>query len=75
MAGLTAQEQALLETLLNKAKEPEPAPTYDTLEKIVRYLVHTSDKFSANPDDRQVMLETLDALITPPAATNAVPAN
>jgi hypothetical protein len=67
--ALTAQEQALLDSLTKKATEPEPVNQYDSLASIVKYLVQVSDKFTANPEDRSAMLSVLDALITPATAS------
>ena len=66
--ALTADEQALLDSLTKKAAEKPAGPDYDTFEKIVRYLVQTSAAFTANPEDRQVMLDVLDGFINPQAA-------
>jgi hypothetical protein len=68
--ALTADEKALLDRLTAKAEQVEDGPIFDTIEKVVRYLVQTSDKFSANPEDRQKMLDYLDSVIDPPAASS-----
>lgn len=63
--ALTAEEQALLNSLQEKAVQPEAPSKYQTLEDVVRYLVQTSDKFTANPDERTEILDFLDSLKAP----------
>jgi hypothetical protein len=63
--ALTADERALLDRLTAKADVPEEAKPELTLERVVEYLVRTSDKFTANPTDRDDFLAFLDGLINP----------
>lgn len=70
--ALTADEQALLAQLEAKANAPEAAPQYDSVEKILEYLVRTSSHFSANPEDRDEMLAFLDSKINPSTTPEAV---
>jgi hypothetical protein len=69
--ALTPQEQALLDSLTAKASEPSNEPKFDSVEKILEYLVRTSSKFTANPEDQQEMLSWLDSQINPSAASAA----
>jgi hypothetical protein len=69
MMALTPQEQALLDSLTAKATEPEAAPKFDSVEKILEYLVRTSSHFSANPEDREEMLAFLNGVINPSTGT------
>lgn len=61
--ALTPSEQALLDSLTAKAETPEAAPKYDSIEKILQYIVTTSPQFTANPEDREEMLAFLDTAI------------
>jgi hypothetical protein len=59
--ALTADEQALLERLSAKASEPVAKKVFESVGDVLTYLVTTSDKFTANPDDRQVALDVIKA--------------
>lgn len=63
--ALTQQEQALLDSLTAKANEPAAGPEYDSVEKILHYLVRTSSKFTANPEVQNEMLDYLESVINP----------
>ena len=63
--ALTPQELELLKQLQAKETAPEEAPKFDSIEKIVEYLVQTSSHFTANPQDREEILAFLDNLIRP----------
>lgn len=69
--ALTPQEKALLESLTAKENEPQAAPEFDSIEKVVRELVRISPLFSAEPDKKNEMLSYLDGLIDPPVAPDA----
>jgi len=58
---LSPEEQRLLAELQTKANEVEQEPAFKDIGDVLRYLVSTSDKFSANPDDRQVALDVIEA--------------
>ena len=58
--ALTADEQRLLAELSAKANEPEAKKAFETVGDVLRYLITTSDKFTANPDDRQVALDVIE---------------
>lgn len=60
---LSPQEQAALQALLAKQNEPEAAKEYTSVAEVVEYLVRTSDKFSANPEEKEAILKFLDGEI------------
>lgn len=66
--ALTAQEQAILDSLTAKASEPAPVSPFNSVETILHELVRVSDKFSANPTVREDMLSFLEGLISPTPA-------
>lgn len=72
MASLTPQEQALLDSLTAKANSAPAEPQFNSVEKILEYIVRTSDKFSANPEERDEMLAYLDSVINPGGHVNEV---
>lgn len=73
--ALSAEEEALLASLEAKKSEPAPEKKYTSVESILEYLVRTSDKFSANPEDREEMLAFLDSALNPSSGDTNAEAN
>jgi len=62
--ALTAEESELLAQLTAKAAAAEDThkSKFSTLYDVVKYLVEVSDKFTANPEDRDDALALIDSL-------------
>jgi len=61
--ALSAQEQALLQSLISKSNEPEVAVAFNSVEEVVRELVRVSDKFSAQPEIKDAAIAFLDGIL------------
>lgn len=71
MADLTAEEQAVWDKLVAKVNTPVVKKAFEDVGDVLKYLVAQSDKFTANPEDRQVALDVIEAAFPKAAPANA----
>lgn len=64
--ALTPEEQALFEKLVEKQSAPAVVKkAFSDIGDVLRYLVANHPGFTANPDDRQVALDVVNATYPP----------